>query len=50
MDSGAWWATIHGIKTVGHNQVTKHELRNLTLPRYPEGYQWPHPFQQDKCL
>ena len=50
MDSGAWWATIHGIKTVGHNQVTKHELRNLTLPRYPEGYQWPHPFKQDKCL
>ena len=50
MDRGAWWATVHGIKRVGHDQVSKHELRNLTLPKYPDGYQWPHPFKQGKCL
>ena len=23
MDRGAWWATVHGVKTVGHDLATK---------------------------
>ena len=23
MDSGAWWATVHGVARVGHNLATK---------------------------
>ena len=23
MDGGAWWATVHGVATVGHDLVTK---------------------------
>ena len=23
MDKGAWWATVHGVKRVGHDFVTK---------------------------
>ena len=23
MDRGAWWATVHGVATVGHNLMTK---------------------------
>ena len=23
MDKGAWWATVHGVKRVGHNLATK---------------------------
>ena len=25
MDKGAWWATVHGITTVGHNLATKQQ-------------------------
>ena len=27
MDTGAWWATVHGIAKVRHNLVTEQHLR-----------------------
>ena len=26
MESGAWWATVHGVARVGHDLATKQQL------------------------
>ena len=31
MERGAWWATVHGLQRVGHDQMTKHSTANNTL-------------------
>ena len=31
MDTGAWWATVHGVTRVGHNVVTKPPPHFLSL-------------------
>ena len=35
MDGGAWWATVHGVATVGHNLVIKPQGKStVNLLRY----------------
>ena len=40
-DRGAWWATVHGVKRVGHDWMTKHtrfhwETNDLQVPGGPK--------------
>ena len=48
-DRGAWWATVHGVKIVGHNLGTKPPPPMLTtvLHQHPIGYLHAHVWHLD---
>ena len=36
MDRGAWWATVHGVASAGHDLVTKQQQNPYQLHSIPE--------------